>query len=289
MSSSGRESQIRTQRKPDRRDFLSALGSAALAPLLHRRGAKLGRIGIQLYTVRRELARDPEATLARIAQLGYREVEFVAYPPGAPSAVRAMLNRHGLTAPSSHVPLQALQGDWGRTLEQAAAIGQRYIVVAFIPASERRTLDDWKRLAAAFNRAGETARQHRLQLCYHNHDFEFSPLEGAVPYDVLLAATDPHLVALELDLYWISKGGRDPLAYFGRWPGRFPLVHVKDMDTTPRKYFTEVGQGSIDFRGIFGRAKQAGIQHYFYEQDETPGDVFESARMSYQYLRALTF
>ena len=128
MSSSGRESQIRTQRKPDRRDFLSALGSAALAPLLHRRGAKLGRIGIQLYTVRRELARDPEATLARIAQLGYREVEFVAYPPGAPSAVRAMLNRHGLTAPSSHVPLQALQGDWGRTLEQAAAIGQRYIV-----------------------------------------------------------------------------------------------------------------------------------------------------------------
>jgi len=251
--------------------------------------ARLNRIGIQLYTVRREFARDPEATLARVAQLGYREVEFAGYPPGPPSAVRAMLDRHGLSAPSSHVALQSLLTDAERTLEQAAVIGQRYIVVASIAPTERSTLEGWKRITAVFNRVGEAARHHNLRFCYHNHEFEFAPLEGAVPYDLLLSSTDPRFVELELDLYWITRGGKDPLDYFARWPGRFPLVHVKDMDATPRKFFTEVGKGTIDFRRIFHRAKQAGIQHYFYEQDETPGDVFASAKVSYDYLRSLTF
>jgi sugar phosphate isomerase/epimerase len=200
-----------------------------------------------------------------------------------------MLDRHGLSAPSSQVALRALQADAERTLERAGIVGQRYIVVASVAPSERRTLDDWKRTAAAFNRAGEIARKHQIQFCYHNHDVEFTPLEGAVPYDVLLSATDPHLVQLELDLYWMTKGGKDPLDYVTRWPGRFPLVHVKDMDATQRKFFTEVGKGTIDFRRIFRRARLAGIRHYFYEQDETPGDGFASARASYRYLRSLTF
>jgi sugar phosphate isomerase/epimerase len=272
-----------------RRDFLGALAGSALAPWFAARENKLDRIGIQLYTVRRELDRDPEGTLARLAEIGFREVEFVEYPAGTPQAVRAMLDRHGLRAPSSQVALRALQADAERTLEQAGIVGQRYIVVASVAPSERRTLDDWKRTAAALNRAGELARKHQIQFCYHNHDVEFTPLEGAVPYDVLLSATDPHLVQLELDLYWVTKGGKDPLDYVARWPGRFPLVHVKDMDATPRKFFTEVGKGTIDFRRIFRRARQAGIRHYFYEQDETPGDVFASARASYRYLRSLTF
>ncbi|HEY9382930.1 MAG TPA: sugar phosphate isomerase/epimerase [Gemmatimonadales bacterium] len=272
-----------------RRDFLGALAGSALAPFFPARSNKLDRIGIQLYTVRRELGRDPEGTLARLAEIGFREVEFVGYPAGTPQAVRAMLDRHGLSAPSSQVALQALLADAERTLEQAAIVGQRYIVVASVPENERRTLDAWKRTVAALNRAGETARKHQIQFCYHNHDVEFTPLEGAVPYDVLLSATDPHLVQLELDLYWMTKGGKDPLDYVTRWPGRFPLVHVKDMDATPRKFFTEVGKGTIDFRRIFRRAQLAGMRHYFYEQDETPGDVFASARASYRYLRSLTF
>ena len=273
-----------------RRDFLR---TAALAGLVRwgrlAREARLGRIGIQLYTVRREFARDPEGTLARLARLGFKEVEFAGYPPGTPAELRAMLDRHGLAAVSSHVGLSVLQNDAARTLEQAALLGQRYVVVASLAPKDRTTLDDWKRTAEAFNRVGEECRARGLQFGFHNHEAEFTPLEGQVPYDVLLAATDPRLVKLEMDFYWITRAGKDPLDYFARWPGRFPLVHVKDMDTTPQRGFTEVGRGSIDFRRIFRRARQAGIRHYFYEQDETAGDVFASAKASYDYLRALTF
>ncbi len=273
-----------------RREFFQLAGAAALTPLLPLlAAAKLNRIGIQLYTVRREFARDPEGTLARVAQLGYREVEFRGYPPGSPQAIRAMLDRHRLTAPSSHVPLQSLRNDWERTREQAATIGQRFVVVASIPQNELRTIDDWYRIAATFNRAGEAALKSGLQFAYHNHDFEFAALNGVIPFDLLLAETDPRFVVFELDLYWITKARRDPLAYFARWPGRFPLVHVKDMDATPRQFFADLGKGTIDFRRIFRRAKQAGIQHYFYEQDETPGDPFDSAKASYNYLRSLIF
>ena len=272
-----------------RRNFLQAAGAAALAPLLPTPPARLGRIGIQLYTVRRQFAANPEGTLARLAEIGFREVEFVGYPPGTPQAIREMLRRHGLRAPSAQVPLESLQSDWNRTLEFAALAGQRYVVVAWVPAEQRRSGDDWKRLAAAFNRAARTARKHGMRFCYHNHDVEFPLLSGVVPYDLLLTETDPRLVGLELDLYWLTKAGRNPLDYFARWPGRFPLVHVKDMDATPRKFFTDVGKGVIDFRRIFRQARRAGIQHYFYEQDETPGDPFASAKASYDYLRSLTF
>lgn len=251
--------------------------------------AKLGRLGIQLYTVRRELAKDVEGTLSRLADIGYREVEFAGYPNGTARSLRKILDRLRLSAPSGHVGLQALRGDWDQTLDQAATVGQRYVVVAFVNPSERRTADDWKRIAALFNKAGEAARARGLQFAYHNHDYEFVPLEGQVPYDLLLQETDPRLVQLELDLYWITKGGQDPLAYFAKWPGRFPLVHIKDMDATPRRSFTEVGRGTIDFKRIFGKAKQAGIRHYFYEQDEVPGSPFDSAKASFDYLRALTF
>jgi sugar phosphate isomerase/epimerase len=276
-----------------RREFLERAGGIAAAvgagALPRPARTKLGPIGIELYTVRRELAKDVAGTLAKLAEIGYREVEFSGYPPGTGKSLRAILDRLKLTAPAGHVGLQAIRGEWDRSLEEAAEVGQRYVVVAFIPEEERRTADGWKRLAAAFNKAGERARAAGLTFAYHNHDFEFPPLDGAIPYDLLLAETDPRLVQLELDLYWITKGGRDPLAYFAKWPGRFPLVHVKDMDATPRKFFADVGKGTIDFKRIFRRAGEAGIKHYFYEQDETPGSPFDSAKASYDYLRALTF
>jgi len=278
----------RERQQPNRRDFLAGLGAAALIPLVGRRD-KLRRIGIQLYTVRREFARDPEGTLAQLAQIGFQEVEFAGYPPGTPNAIRALLDKHRLRAPSSHVDLKSVRTDWERTLDRAATIGQRYVVVAFVGVNERRTLSDWKSLAGEFNRAGEAAAKRGLRFAYHNHDVEFPLLEGEVPYDVLLRETDPKLVSFEMDLYWITKGGKDPLAYFARWPGRFPMVHVKDMDATPRQFFADLGTGTIDFRRIFAKGKQAGIQHYFYEQDETPGDAFASARLAYGYLRSLTY
>ena len=281
----------------DRREFLRLGGSALVACRLGPNGAPQGsgqsasldRIGIQLYTVRRQFGPDPEATLARLAEIGFREVEFAGYPPGTPAQIRGMLERHGLRAPSSHVGLRAVDEAWERTLEQAAAIGQQYVVVPFLGAADRASLDSWKRVAERFNRAGEAALRHGLAFCYHNHDFEFVPLEGRIPFDVLLGETDPRLVRLELDLYWTVKGGRDPLDYFARWPGRFPLVHVKDMDATPRRYFADLGSGTIDFAAIFRKSAEAGIRHYFYEQDETPGDPFASAAASYRYLRNLRY
>jgi sugar phosphate isomerase/epimerase len=250
---------------------------------------QLGPIGIQLYTLRGPFAADPEGTLARVAQIGYKEVEFAGYPPGTPEEIRRMLDRHGLKAPASHVGLRAADDTWERTLAQAAAIGQQYVVVPSIGRNDRQTLDEWKRVAARFNQAGEAARRHGLTFGYHNHDFEFVPIDGQVPFDVLLAETDPNLVKLEMDLYWITRGGKDPLDYFKRWPGRVHLVHVKDMDATPRKGFADVGTGTIDFARIFRQSKQAGIRHYFYEQDETPGDPLVSAAASYRYLRGLKF
>ena len=249
--------------------------------------AQLSHFGIELYTVRRDLARDVEGTLAKVAAIGFKEVEFAGFPTGTAASLRAMLGRHRLTVVSNHVALQSLRADWDRTLDEAAAIGQRYIVVAYLQPDERRTIDDWKRLAALFNRAGEISRARKIQFAYHNHDFEFVPTAGKLGFDVLLAETDPKLVQFEMDLYWITKGGKDPLEYFAEWPGRFPMLHIKDM--APDRGFADLGTGTIDFARVFRRASQGGVQHYFYEQDVTPGSPFDSATVSYEYLKRLRF
>lgn len=252
--------------------------------------ARLGRIGIQLYTLRRDLARDVEGTLTKVAGIGFTEVEFAGFPQGTAASLRAMLDRLGLTAPSNHVPLRSLRSDWDRTLDEAATLGQRYIVVPSIPEGERRTPDDWKRIAALFNAAGEASRARGIQFAYHNHDAEFAPLDGGgIGYDVLLAEADAKLVQCELDLYWITKAGKDPLDYFAKYPGRFPLLHVKDMAADGTRGFADVGTGTIDFKRVFRQAGRAGVKHYFYEQDSTPGEPFESAQTAYDFLRKLRY
>ncbi|HYG79676.1 MAG TPA: sugar phosphate isomerase/epimerase [Pyrinomonadaceae bacterium] len=280
----------------NRRLFLRTASQAAAAGLcLAKLGPaapatrKLTRIGMQLYMVRRELEKDFEGTLKRVAELGYKEVEFAGYFDHPPKEVRAVLDRYRLSAPAGHVPHTALRGSLGEMIEAARVIGHKYVLVAWLPEEERRSLDDYRRHAELFNRAGEKLKKAGLQFAYHNHDFEFMPLGGQLPYDLLLERTDPGLVKLELDLYWIAKGGADPLKYFAKQPGRFPLLHVKDMDSTPRRYFTEVGRGVIDFKTIFARAGKAGVKHYFVEQDETPGSPFDSLKISMDYLKRLEF
>ena len=280
---------------PDRRAFLRTLGAAAVAGKLGRplaewggasHAAKLDRIGLQLYTVRTEMGRDFEGTLARVAQVGYTEVEFAGYFDRKPEAVKAALTRAGLVAPSPHLPLETVRDRWAQTLEDARTIGHRYVVVPWIPVEQRRTADDYKRIAELFNRAGAEARQAGLRFAYHNHDFEFAAVDGRVPYDLLLAETDPAAVEFEMDLYWVTHGGGDPLAYFARHHGRFPLVHVKDMDAA--RGMVAVGKGVIAWKKIFARRDQAGIHHYFVEHDQPP-DPFASIRTSYEYLKGLEF
>ncbi len=276
----------------DRREFIgtmSALAASAVLPACGRASAtnRISKIGVQLYSVRTLMEKDVEGTLAAVAGAGYTEVEFAGYFNKTPAEIKAMLDRHGLTAPSVHT------GDispdaWAKALDAAHVIGHEYIVVPWIPEERRKTLDQWKAVAADFNRVAASAKAAGVQFAYHNHDFEFKTVEGKVPYDVLLTETDPNLVKLEIDLYWITKGGQDPLAYFARWPGRVPLVHVKDGKGAPEWAMTEVGSGAIDWKRIFARSQQAGIKHYFVEHDQ-PADPIASITASCAYLKKLEF
>jgi sugar phosphate isomerase/epimerase len=276
----------------ERREFLTTTGAIALGSLLPpacrtAHGAKLEKIGIQLYTVRDQMKADFEGTLARIAQIGYKEVEFAGYFDSAPADVRAILDRNGLAAPATHMMADGADA-WRKAFDTAKAVGHQYVVAPWIPEEKRMTLDGWKRVAEEFNRAGQIAKDTGLQFAYHNHDFEFPKMEGQVPYDVLLQTTDPKLVQLEIDLYWITKGGQDPLAYFARWPGRIPLVHVKDSMGGPEHKMVDVGQGTIAWKRIFAKRDQAGIKHFFVEHDQPP-QPFEDIATSYKYLSQLEF
>lgn len=264
--------------------------SLAGSELLAARYVKgIERVGLQLYTLRREMEKDFEGTLDKVAAIGFKEVEFAGYFGRTPQQVKAALSRSGLSAPAAHVPLQSMRTDWSKTLESANQMGHRYLVLAYLLPDERKSLDDYKKLAELMSKAGEECKRAGLQFAYHNHDFEFESMQGGMPYDLLLKETDPKLVKMELDLYWIAKAGQEPAKYFAMYPGRFELFHVKDMDGTARKHFTEVGRGVIDFKQIFGQSKQSGVKHYFVEQDETPGSPFDSIKVSYDYLRQVRF
>jgi sugar phosphate isomerase/epimerase len=279
----------------DRRTFVKALGAGTAGIALGctpkpGNGAvalrKIDRIGIQLYTVRSEMEKDFEGTLSKIAGIGYKEVEFAGYFNHSPADVRAILDRLSISAPSAHGPLSMLSSNWQKTIDDAKVMGHEYLIVAYLDESQRKSIDDYKRHADLFNSAGEIAKKSGVKLGYHNHDFEFKPLDGQVPYDVLLSRTDPNLVKLEMDLFWITNAGQSPLTYFSRVPGRIELVHVKDMDAA--KKMVDVGKGTIDWAQIFAQRDKAGIKHFFVEHDNPP-DPLASAATSYQYLSALTF
>ncbi len=278
----------------NRRIFLqrTAAGLATLG-LPHRlvggpRFTGLDRIGVQLYTVRDAVQRDLEGTLARVAAIGYQEVEFAGYAGRTAVQARDAVRRAGLRAPSAHLPLAALGQGWDRALDDAHTVGHRYLVIPWLDEKDRLNLDAYQRIADRLNRAGEAASRAGLRFAYHNHAFEFTEMENRLPYDVLLEATDPAHVLFELDLYWITKGGQDPLAYFARWPGRFPLVHVKDSAGPPEHQMADVGAGTIEWARIFARRKQAGTEHFFVERDDPP-DPFASIAASHAYLRDLQF
>ena len=215
--------------------------------------------------------------------IGYKEVELAGLYGKSAREMRALLDRSKLAAPSGHIGTTEMRGDWERTLADAATLGQSYITCAWIDQSDR-TAYGYHKIAELFNRSAESARKAGLQFCYHNHDFEFEQVGDIVPYDLLLAECDPGLVKMEMDIFWLVKGGRDPLEYFQAHPGRFPLVHVKDMNGAGE--MVDVGKGTIGFRGILQHSAQAGIEHYFVEHDE-PKDPLATARASYDYLHAL--
>ena len=265
---------------------------------------KAEHIAVQLYSVRDAMKEDFDGTLAKVAKVGYKEVEFAGYFGRTAQQVKASLEKVGLTAPSTHVQYDELDDKFPSVIETSKTIGMNYIVCPWIPEELRKSPDIWKQAGEKFNHCGEQTKKAGIQFAYHNHWFEFLPVEGKLPYDELLKECDANLVKMEMDLCWISVAGKDPLAYFDKYPGRFPLVHVKDWvkdASTPSAYqgamgqsvkfggrMADVGQGSIEWKNLFAHSAKAGIQHYFVENDD-PKSAFEDIKISYDYLAKLQF
>jgi sugar phosphate isomerase/epimerase len=268
-----------------------AVGSAALGSSVVQSPFR-DRIGVQLYTVRDLLQQDFEGTIERVARIGYKEVEFAGYYNRPPEQVRALLDRLGITAPSSHIAANLLRRDMAGQIALAKTIGHRYITMPSYPVSRTGTrLEAWKAAAAEFNGWGAACRDAGLRFAYHNHNAELSPIDGAKSgFHVLLAETDPALVDFQLDIYWSTHAGVDAIELIGQNRGRFTMWHVKDMlDPLGAKTMKPVGQGAIDFARIFTKAADSGLRHFFVEDDSpaSNGGSLASIQASFDHLRRL--
>ena len=286
------------------------LTGLAAAPALP---AATGRpLGFQLYTVRRLIPAHARETIERVAQIGYREIETSR----ADNAVVLPLSKEfGIHAVSTHVETPLVTGNWGawktafpngapadlpweKVVDDAAAQGFKFVVVAYLMPGERGSLDTIRGYADRFNKAGEAVRKAGMQFCYHHHAFEFGPKDGSRPIDVFVERLDPKLVQFEMDVFWVSVAGQDPVELLHQWKGRVALMHLKDKapglkthyaESLSPNAFREVGFGVVDFKGILPAAQEAGVQHYFVEQDEVAEDPVESLRYSYRTLETLKF
>jgi sugar phosphate isomerase/epimerase len=250
--------------------------------------AKLDHVGLAVITVRSEVQGDFEGTMRQVAAIGYRDLDMYIYESSLEApATRAILDRVGLTCTSARVRTTALYRGWERFLDAANTLGAKFITLADVPFPERQTLQDYHELAALFNKCGAIAQQHGLIFCYHNHDAELATMEGAFPYDVLIAETDPKVVHLQMDVYWMLHGGRDPVHELKRLAGRVSTLHLKDMQTWPRQGITTVGRGRINFREILRTAIDSGIRYWYVEEDAPKGPGIDAVKAAYTYLSGL--
>ena len=252
--------------------------------------ASIPRIGVQLYTVRGAMQKDGvEVTLARLAQLGFREVEFAGYYGRTGAQIRDTLKANGLTSPSTHVSLDQIKSaDFPALVETAATIGHKWINLAFLVPNERGSAEKYNAHADALIAAQAIASKSGITIAYHNHDFEFEKLGDTDGYEILLDRTKNTGIQFEMDLYWMSVAGKDPVSYWMRFPGRFPMVHVKDNAGLPSNEMRPVGSGTIKWAALFEKRKVAGIQHFYVEHDN-PADPWASLTSSVAYLKALRF
>jgi len=254
------------------------------------------KIGLQLYSMREQLPKDVRGTIAKIAEAGYNEVETYGYSVKDkfwgldPKSFKALLDQHGLTAPSGHYGMDPFikTGDQEALksyIEAAKIVGGEYITVPYLGDDLRKTQDDWKKVAGRLNEAAAICKASGLKLAYHNHNFEFVKFGETTGYDILLKETDPEAVKFELDLYWVVRSGNDPVKLFTAHPGRFPMWHVKDMDKADNTINTEVGSGTIDFKKIYENAKLAGLEHLIVEQENFSLDPYVSIKQSADFIK----
>ena len=275
----------------NRRDFIVKTGYLlAGTPLLNscsKPDRNINNIGVQLYTFREAMTNDPKGTLKEVAELGFKQIESARSSKGhyyglTAREIRNVCEDLGLTIRSGHVHLD---DNWQATVNEAADSGQEYLICSSMPTKEQTT-DNYKRVAEQFNKAGEECQKLGIKFGYHNHAYEFESADGQVLYDVLLDNTNPKLVHMELDLGWVTVGGKNPLDYFKKYPGRFPLWHLKDMDLQ-EKQSTEFGKGGLDIAAMLDNRGTSGVQHIFVEQEEYASSPMESMRFNLEYLKNL--
>jgi sugar phosphate isomerase/epimerase len=319
----------------NRRKFIKASASAAAAsmlassPLMAALGnrSKITTIGLQLWSVAKLLEKDLTGTLQLIAQNGYKEVElFGPYPFSTQKDkdswgaitpmlgfsqsgyfgrtvkdLKVILDNNGLRTPAMHVGLDTLRNKLGETAEAANTMGQQYAGIAAIPEEERRTLDDYKRIAEEFNAIGEKAKKLGIRFYYHNHGYGLKELDGKIPFEIILERTDSSLVFFEMDIFWTMAAGADPIKYLDANAGRYKLMHVKDMTKqvhfsgdggNPKQwielfpFITDAGSGIIDFKTILSHAKKSGVDHFILENDVMTNPQ-ESLKNGYRYVSSL--
>ena len=274
-----------------RRSFLIQSSVAAagtmLLPSFTFAPKKYKNLGVQLYTFRKEMAADATGTLKQIAAIGIKQIETARSEKGhyyglGPKEMKKVCDDLGMKLRSGHVHLDE---NWQKTLDEAAESGQEYVICSTMP-SNGQTVDNYKKVAETFNKAGEDCKKMDLKFGYHNHGYEFEADDDQVLYDVLMDNTDPNLVHMELDLGWVVAGGKDPIDYFNKYEGRFPLWHLKDMNLT-KKESTEFGKGGLDISGMLKNSKKSGLKYIFIEQEEYASTPLESMKENLKYLNNL--
>jgi sugar phosphate isomerase/epimerase len=284
----------------NRRSFLKQAGllSAGVMVAPHLISAKpIKNIGLQLYTLRDIIGKDVKGVIAKVAAAGYKEVEPYGYSKKGgfwglqPKEFSDLLKANGLTTPGAHYDMNQFLGS-GKTenleayIEAANATGQSHVIIPSINHEFIKTVDDCKAVADKMNTAGELLKKSGLKLGYHNHNFEWQPVGDTTFYDTILKNTDPKLVDMELDLYWVVRSNKDALEMFAKNPGRFKYVHIKDADKNNKNINTEIGTGSVDFVSILASAKKGGVEHFIVEQENfTNIDPFVSITQSAKYVK----
>ncbi|RIV20637.1 sugar phosphate isomerase/epimerase [Fibrisoma montanum] len=250
--------------------------------------------GVQLYSVRDVLPKDPKGIMTQLAQMGYKQFESYSGPQGflwgmSPKEIKSFLNDQGVTMVSTHFNYGAQAGkpdELKKSIDMASEAGLSYLLCPYIGA--QKTMDDWKRIADGFNRDGELVRKSGLKFGYHNHDYSFKPLNGQIPQEYLLANTDPKNVMFELDLCWIDVAGQDTIAHLNKYGKRYELCHIKDYTKQNGKPVqNDLGKGAVDFKKTLRVAKDSGIKYFIVEQEEYPQAVMTSMKNDAEYMKKL--
>jgi sugar phosphate isomerase/epimerase len=286
-----------------RRTFVHTVGAAAAGGLLApygrawaRGGAgaggadRLERIGLELYAVRKTMARDPERTLAAIRAIGYTDVELLWSFDNfgrTPAQVAATLKNEGLRAPSAHVSPLILFVGWERSLETATLLGHEYLIVPDFGTDTTHSLDDWREWADRFNAAGAVARRAGIWLAFHNEPDHMKPINGTVPYDVFVDRIDPSVVRLQLDTGNMLMGRGDPMQYLEKYRDRYWTFHLKDV-VPDRSSDVKLGRGVFDFKRFLAAVPGLNSKPCYVEH-ETAADELAAARSNFEYLRQLSF